>query len=217
MASEARHVPQWRGLGRVSIHPRSSLQWLLGNPLPHSRVADGRTVVWHAPRWARGRPVAVDAESIDTRLPRHVLARLEGGDSDRLSQWTRLEVLAKLSGTPVLLLLRGSRPQTIVCYRTFQVLDIAVTLGWLRESQRGGDVTDQRATSPAGQSRTTSAGRAGGPVTVAPACTSRMTLAPMPTVASAPISTFSLMTALGAIHESDPILTPPQSTAPAIT
>ncbi len=106
---------------------------MAGDPAPHSRVADGRTIVWDVPDdAARLRlPAAVDAESIGTHVPSHVARTLSGDPSELLWRWTQLEVAAKLTATPVLLLLRGGVTHTEgIWLATTVVEDLVVSMGW---------------------------------------------------------------------------------------
>jgi hypothetical protein len=74
--------------------------------------------------------VALDAESVDTPIPPHVAARLpDAAQVDPVAAWTRLEVAAKLTGTPVLLLLTGAIPAPHLDIVTTSVDDIVVSMG----------------------------------------------------------------------------------------
>lgn len=73
----------------------------------HSRVADGRLVCWAPPSDAMSAlPVAVDAEMRGQPVPPH-LARRWSTDEPALvwPRWCATEVVAKLTHTPVVLLL----------------------------------------------------------------------------------------------------------------
>lgn len=115
--------------GCVAVHSSADRNCHMGDPRPHARVADGRTVIWHTPP-ETGRMAALDAESVATVVPAHVGRWLDVPDADALTRWTKLEVMAKLTGTPVLLLLRDrAEPQRDLA-ATFRIGDLVVSVGW---------------------------------------------------------------------------------------
>lgn len=129
--------------GRLVVHPAGSSGpdgRLFDSPQPHARLADGRTVIWDWDSWGSACPGlasgqshrAVDAESLGTLIPGYTGA-LIGGDSevDSLTRWTRLEVVAKLAGVPVLLLLRNGAPDLgDWVLRTIVWRDVVVSVGF---------------------------------------------------------------------------------------
>ncbi len=129
MGSEPRIAALPGALGRVRIHTADARRSLLGMPHPHARLADGRTVVWEAPD-DRPENTAVDAEAIDTPADGLVGARLGEDGVERLRRWTRLEVVAKLTRIPALLLLRGARWPSGLAVETVEIDDLIVSVGW---------------------------------------------------------------------------------------
>jgi len=139
VASEVRLLTPPDGWGRLRIHPSTQRDFLIGSREPHARLADGRTVVWESPVSHAGESVAVDAEMVRTKVPCQVAGLLPGRVHGHIDEWTRLEVLAKLSGVPVLLLLRGVLPPPNgVTSMTFQVEDLIITLGRRPSPRRHG-------------------------------------------------------------------------------
>ena len=137
MASSVRVValPEWNG--SIAIHPRTALRDLLGCREPHARLGDGRTVVWKPDTPPVLDRIAIDAESLTTHVSAIVRERLDTFDHlGQLCEWTRLEVRTKLSGTPVLLLLRGIQDDSLIDLRTAVLNDIVLTLGTRRGSER---------------------------------------------------------------------------------
>ncbi len=106
--------------GVVTIHPATDKgpdRTLLGSRLPHARLSDFRTVTWEPSHALRGRNVALDAEALGTSMPQSVVGRLKASNPFHAQrQWTRVEVVAKLTDTPMLVLLRQdpSEPRGIV-------------------------------------------------------------------------------------------------------
>lgn len=68
-----------------------------------SHLADGRVVAWTGAPPRPGERLAIDAE-LDAPVPAALAARF--GERDFWERWTRLECVAKLTGTPIALLLR---------------------------------------------------------------------------------------------------------------
>lgn len=118
--------------GTIEVHSASQYragQRLFGIARHHSRLANGRTVLWCATQ-VDFTPTALDAETIHTLIPTHFKSRLaERRLIDQLAEWTCLEVLAKLTDTPILLLLRGAVPSQRIHLVTIQVEDIIVSVG----------------------------------------------------------------------------------------
>ena len=136
MASSLRIValPRWHG--RVAIHPRRALREFLGSREPHARLGDGRTAVWKPDTPPDRDRLAIDAESLTTHVPAVITEHLHSFDHlGQLREWTRLEVRAKLSGTPVILLLRGGQDDTLIDIRTTVIHDVVLTLGTRRDSE----------------------------------------------------------------------------------
>lgn len=68
----------------------------------HSRLADGRTVCWFAPR-SPGARYAVDAELAEQPVTTALARRLpDQGRIDPWGWWTRAEVCAKLLDVPII-------------------------------------------------------------------------------------------------------------------
>lgn len=75
-------------------------------PASHDRHGN-RFVFLPAPRDSS--VYALDLEALDTDMPAEVAARLQARTrTEAFHRWTELEVRAKLSGVPVLALLRGT-------------------------------------------------------------------------------------------------------------
>lgn len=132
MASSRHPIDSDGFRGSLEVHaagPGGADPRLFGITAPHARLADGRTVVLSEAAVDRG-PTALDAETVDTAVPVHVAAILgAGGGVTALGAWTRLEVAAKLTDTPVLLLLRGAAAPPHVDVMTTQIDDIVVSVG----------------------------------------------------------------------------------------
>lgn len=72
----------------------------------HSYLADGRQVCWRPGIPGR---FAVDVEAV-TAPPAHLAARWAGTDDEFWPAWTTAEVMAKLSGVPMLTLVGRGLP-----------------------------------------------------------------------------------------------------------
>jgi hypothetical protein len=90
-----------------------------------SYLADGRQVVWE-PSVRRGR-IACDAELLDQPPPRALSARFAARDFN--AAWTRAEVAAKLSDTPILCRLREHGLEAPSHIHTVVVDDAVVSFG----------------------------------------------------------------------------------------
>lgn len=122
------------GWGRISIAPvvdGGPDTSLFGIPTPHARLTDGRTVIWNPADWIEvaQRHTAIDAECLTAQVPSRVRGYL--GCTGLLAhvRWTRLEILAKLSDEPSLLILRNGMTWKDVVCRTYLVADIVATIG----------------------------------------------------------------------------------------
>lgn len=77
----------------------------------HSYAPSGERWCWRPPTAAGG---AIDVEAADAAPPPHLLRRLGAPAPGFWHAWTRLEVIAKLTDTPVLTLLRDAGPRPAV-------------------------------------------------------------------------------------------------------
>ena len=112
---------------------------LFGITRPHARLADGRTVIW-CNALADYNPIALDAESIDTPIPTHIGRHIAGEQQHEcLAAWTSLEVLAKLTDTPILLLLKDIDPTHQAQIVTTSVNDVILSLGRLHVNASASD------------------------------------------------------------------------------
>ena len=125
-------------LGVLEVHPARSDgpdSGFFGSPAAHCRVSDGRTVVWR-PGPGHGHPHFMDAELVTQYVPDQVAGCLEADEGSPILRWTRLEVAAKSSGIPVLLLLVGSKPAPDVEIQSCIVGDLVVSFaGSVRPSE----------------------------------------------------------------------------------
>jgi len=74
----------------------------------HSYTSSGERWCWRPATAARG---AIDVESTAAAPPPHLLRRLGTTEPRFWPTWTRLEVIAKLTDTPVMTLLRTAGPE----------------------------------------------------------------------------------------------------------
>jgi hypothetical protein len=92
-----------------------------------SYLADGRQVVWEPAR--RSGRIACDAELADQDAPQALAARFGLEARDFAVAWTRAEVAAKLTGTPILCRLRSHGLAAPASIRTRIVGDVVVSYG----------------------------------------------------------------------------------------
>ena len=129
MASEPQEFQLPLELGVLEVHPARSDgpdSGFFGSPAAHCRVSDGRTVVWR-PGPGHGHPHFMDAELVTQDVGGHVAECLEADEGSAILRWTRLEVAAKASGIPVLLLLVGSEPAPEIEVQSCIVGDLVVS------------------------------------------------------------------------------------------
>jgi len=104
-----------------------------------SHLADGRVVAWTGSLPGR---LAIDAE-LDRPVPHALAARF--GSHDFWGRWTRLECVAKLTGTPVVRLLRepdlASPPVPGLTLTTLSLAPDLVVSAGLLAAPRAGHVT----------------------------------------------------------------------------
>jgi hypothetical protein len=81
-------------------------------------LGDGRCVVWHPPEAIKHLQCAVDAERLDQPERSLRLFQWQKDDWDGfLTAWTQLEVMAKLTGVPILGLLKHRGMKTVRRYQ----------------------------------------------------------------------------------------------------
>ena len=154
MGSDPQVVALWDGLGVLAIYPpdrQSADRAFFGLAAPHCRVSDGRTVVWQS--LAQGGevdghpsesgPHVMDVEFIGSGLPAQVATKLGGSGPSAVLRWTRLEVMAKVSGIPALLLLAGRVPMPDIPMESGIVGDLAVTVACIEGQQDMSESTQE--------------------------------------------------------------------------
>lgn len=134
MASSPRHLPWPDGPGRLSVHDPERMgprRHLFGMCAPHTRLEDGRTVVFEPALKSPVGAWVIDAEANSTIVPTLVSRRLRARDpAGQLREWTRLEATSKIVGIPVLVLLTRARSEDCDLDLLTAVLsDIVLTVG----------------------------------------------------------------------------------------